>query len=1068
MTKKEKIIKNLKNLSHENPQCINQSELFLLKTAFSKSVIFVETLIGILENTEQSQTLRIKAANFLKWTLNVSPKNTACCFDNLDDLTVHELKQKLIICAKTESKELRRPVCEVIAELAATLIKSRDRGVHKNWNNIFQVIADLHSENNECAVLASLEIAGKLITSIPFYILAYKNMLFAILLASFENKNPRVKIAALETLTVFLRSVKTSESQSFKPLKICALQILEQFLKANDFESINEVLKLVREICLTDPNYFKSQFSCLFNLTLKVVEIAGENSKLVALDCILLQIEQFPEIIDSNIEKIRLLLNAIISNLKDLNGQINSDKKQSCDQENETDFVEKIKTIFERFLVATFNDLIEQEIYIRTLNLFEINKNKEIMLGFFLIGEIAKFVNLEENLKFEKMFSFFEQNAQNENEELKFWAINSLQKVCENLEGEIPEYVSKYSIKVGFYLIDKEINESTIIGLGLLNKAIEKSGEGIIPEHFKILSEILLDNLKIENIEIKENCLKILSILALKTRYLFVEIYEEVLFEVDKILNNNEVSKCKMIGFLLCAILIQNFEFERFKNRFNKYMTELIIFQEQILTNEKSVNFQKYLGLCFLRICSAQPKKFSELTEQILPTFLKIINWQLKKSEIPNEKNKIEIEEEIQINCQTLYLILKQSSAFLVYFVGAIFSYFAKIIDSPFFEEENKVDAFESYPLMIKLLKDSKMDFSKLQKQIISHNLESCLKFNESEELGNYLRTTVENLQNAGVIMNDDEVLFTFRQMMQILSQIEDRLARNKDFFDFEEEDKLSLEMKLEESLLVETRLMFQVAEIMGALFGKYKERTLNIFTTIFASYVSDFEKKRSAKKEGFVLAFIDQASEKIGEFMSVESLRISLGICLQFGMDKNGLLRNMAIHAIGRVVKALGANLNSTNFESCVKCLTQMIDLNEINVPDALGGELTRENAVAAFGKLLQVYQNSLSKERQKIYFQFWIRHLPLRMDLKEGKLQYEFLLKQLLLAEDKIGLTDEGVLKRVLVVLGEMKSDRRGIDVEFENKVELVFRSFLENKKIRKFMEETSCLEKENLGGR
>lgn len=1042
MTKKDKIIYSLLDFQSKVLEIQNRAELYLIQTALSKSDIFVETLLDVIESQTHSLQTKLSAVFFLKKTLDSSVQNSTGCIENLNDIVVHDFKRRSISISSIASCELKEKICELIAEVAGSLILSNDRMKNKSWNNICQTIIELHATQKVESITSALKITAYLANKNLLYILAYRHQIFKLFKESLSDIREDVKIEAISSFTLFLRALRPADLKTFKPLQIHLLEGIPFFFKLKNTQNLQKLIFYVHEICEKEPIFFKSEFCLMFKNIIEAIEICDIDTKIISIDCIVLQIEQFPVCIENDMKSYQSLIDIITNVITDSFLETSpSQSNLNKFGENDTNLIDSVTDLFERLIAATINDDITEILYCHILENFKKNEKISFSIGLYLFSCSGKYIHSEVEPKFEECLSFIINWIEKSDKNPDFYIFHYLGKLIRSFDESVKPNVYScclHVIKTAFTFDNK--SSIFLKMIDLLSILIEKASNELIEKDFLIFQEIIFKCLKFDNNQVKENCLIILGLLAIKTPIQFQHICENVFKIVYSNINQTKLSKLKANALVLFGILAQNFNDDFLTQFIEIYLKEILNAQDEIINDMNLIDLHVQIAECISRLFVWTKPKIQAVFEQFFPTFLKIIVLNFCKIEkiewSQSEKNNFET------ILKTLQTILSFSDDRILYFINELFDYFCRVSQSSKLDIHLLKIVLESIPLLFNSLRESAKDFSKLQKKMIFEIFSFGHLTDEPEIAIEFCISTLKMLALSFKIFSDDDLILIFRTCVQILKNSEDRLAKVNDFFDVEEENKQEIEHKIDETFQVENVLFVKIAEVFGIIFKNYKERTLNIFAAIYKKYVFNFNRKSGFKTKHFVLAFIDQSVEEIGEFLSFEVKHKFLKICIDYCMDQEISARIFSSRSIGVLVTKFGDDLEEADFENCVKILTQTIDWQKENEWSE-ECSTSKENAVSAFGKLFDCYQTKLKNERASLYFHYWIKHLPIKSDLKQCAIQNEILSKNLLNNGIKLGVLNKDILLCVLRVILEMKKNPTSMLPQTKSKIDIILKT-------------------------
>ena len=155
------------------------------------------------------------------------------------------------------------------------------------------------------------------------------------------------------------------------------------------------------------------------------------------------------------------------------------------------------------------------------------------------------------------------------------------------------------------------------------------------------------------------------------------------------------------------------------------------------------------------------------------------------------------------------------------------------------------------------------------------------------------------------------------------------------------------------------------------------------------------------------------------------------------------------ALRGIGTCTKLLGEEFHNHS-DDAIKVVTQAVNLERSIFEHEKTFMLSREGAIATFGKILFVTWKKLNPERTRIMVAYWLKRLPLQIG-KEAPVMHGLLAQALLNDHRRILGEDLTNLRDVIRVFTRVYKKKEMSDVVVDKNICNVIRALMANTAIK-----------------
>ena len=476
--------------------------------------------------------------------------------------------------------------------------------------------------------------------------------------------------------------------------------------------------------------------------------------------------------------------------------------------------------------------------------------------------------------------------------------------------------------------------------------------------------------------------------------------------------------------------------YEYFKEHAEGLIHQLLIIQNKIFeevgdpsdstkTSEHHI-LQSYLLTAWEKLWYLMGKEFAPYLEGIIENLLRIasLNPEFKTSE--NEVLILQ-EDEDQSNLVTSEIDEKTSAlemieSFVKELKEKYYPYVntTSIIIVPLLTYKNsetvrKLAANCLHGLMIWKIEGSQDDRTEHEltaREFIKNVWYAVEKEKETEILGAQLHAVRDIINDMkSPFLENSEVENVWNLCIEMILKSDKRKAINNDYAsdnidpNDENVDHQDLELMQNENYN-EDEFQIAISEIFGALFKTHKEFCGFLWQQLFDRLLPEYLDDRSEpNKKRFALYILVDMIEHLGYIYIKEQYPRIIEILTKFSDSEITALRQSAIYGIG-VALSINSDLEifRNNIHFYISRMKTAIE-KELKDQDKEEYETCKDNAISSFGKILKHYEDlikatsdsSSSEFSYNNLFEYWLNWLPLKIDMPESKIMFDFLADKL-----------------------------------------------------------------------
>jgi len=183
----------------------------------------------------------------------------------------------------------------------------------------------------------------------------------------------------------------------------------------------------------------------------------------------------------------------------------------------------------------------------------------------------------------------------------------------------------------------------------------------------------------------------------------------------------------------------------------------------------------------------------------------------------------------------------------------------------------------------------------------------------------------------------------------------------------------------------------------------------------------------KEPKRQKFALFVLDDIVEHLGPaYFSEEDFSQIVQTVCNFVNNKTSSIRQAASYGIGVVAQHSGSAFK-VNCQACLVALKTGIEMEPTAKVTEKKIKLTqfhhaRDNAIASLGKVLKHQNENLDAQTCSEMIQYWLKLLPIKHDIEEAQMQYDFLADFVLQRlETLCGANPVGVAEQLAVIFGD-----------------------------------------------
>jgi len=1069
MSDKEHFVKLVSALLSSNYDDRNAAANQLNEAAKNSPDQFLSVTLDIIKDESVDASIRSSAVILLKKKLVINAATNESIYYQLSDPMKDFFRREIMIGLSTiQIKRIVDQIADLIADVAGSILsdESVSKSDDEKWPNLVPHLFELFGTNSEMAMASVLSIFEGLFLVISDRLIKYSQQLYSLLEAGLTAGSVTVRVAALEAISTLVESSRAKDIQPFKNLRDAMLAVISDLLNASDEDNLQIAISRIFDICETEPAFFKAKFNELCVVMSDVrskIEDPESNLKIEAVESLVFLLERYPDLVKNNKQRLEKVVEMIFMMMMEVDDEVDEEWKSPPDGFNDDleedddqrlikmgmDFIDRLIThIGKEYMLKFLSEVVNKMLFdpnwkMRHAALMAISQVGEYMSDNF--DEVTPIIGILHN------------NINDANPRIRYACCHCIGQFADDLA---PDFQNKFHAEFFTMVLprlDDPVPRVVAHGLAAFTNFLESCNTEQVAPHFATLYQKIIGLLLNGIVYVKEACLSTLSALCEGAPELFKPTLPEVLgliFNVLEAANKPEFNE--LIGNAIeCATIIAKvYGADDFAPYAQRLIEDMIKVQSQSVANDGADPQKSYIIAGWQRLCLTLGDKLGPFIDNIMPDLLRIADEPMKGATDATGAKTSDYER-AEIAVQMMNVFLESMGASLSKFVEPIYKYTMNVCNS-YLNDDIKLSAMGLLPAIVKIYKASYPEHTvAFSKDVVSKMW--AIIDNENDPI-----TIAEELFNMQKVLKHAGKIFTQEELSQLLAKCEEHMKKSEarkeqilDAYDTEEETAEDLEMVVNADKDSEDDLKLEIANVFGVLFKTHKVDALGLFQHIYQNHISlAFANEKHLKSVHYGIFLIDDALEHLGEFLSHDVIINFMHLLLKYSLHAELDIRQSSVFGIGLVAQILKDGF-APYFEEVVKIITQAIDIPKGEADINKQYQACRDNAISTFGKVLMVSWAQLSPDRLQIMVDYWINHLPLTHDAKEGIIQHGMLMQALVSNYNVVLGAQMKNLKQVINIFHIVYKHRKLSNNSINESIQEIMRAFVNNAQIKGSLE-------------
>ena len=1100
----------LKGLLTPNNEERRKNESQIIELMKKNKIGLVLCFTQIIKESSDSKAVLYAAVISRKLLLIPENKDVNQSWISASNEIKEEIKKNLMnALIKCNEKFMKKKIIDIIGILYQSVSKNEEK-----WEQVLQYIAEgfklpLTPENNlniGSAVLLLSKIfrfaMKELTPGIDVFISGFEKY--------FQEGNIELQTTSTEAICEILsENLGKANTKKFKELVFNVLKTVLKCFEANDMDNLKISLFALSNLAQFQPAMLKKNFRDITILMSKIIENKkledDQNLREVAFEVIVSIIEQHPNVITDDNEKLKGLINAIYKYAMEIDEEIDDNwltpKSTSLSSENfipEQKLDEALSLIDRIILGCKKNKVILpiiSQFIIELLN-HEGDSWKYKYIAYVSVGKIASHV--DEIKEIEVMIKVILKDIENKNPKIRYGCLYCIGEFASNLKDEFTELYAEEVIPALCNLVRNEtVLRCKLQGYDTLESFIEDSSKELLSKYIQQLLDALFLNLLKPATEspqsLKEAILDCLGDLIDKSKKVF-QPFSEKTFTImaeyfGNSLKNNDYSDLNLFGLYIENLTKIGEDCPHLLEKATKDIAvALVMFQNNIKNFKGDVS--QYLVASWERILPNVKKNCVDIIPKIIESIIKVIEKPPEMSIDSNPEEKIDIQEflkdadskgvelekkaisivtseteEYSLFIDLLNMILSQLKEHAFPFISSIENRANSILHYPNIEIRGK--AATIFPKIVDIIfaTGDKERLSQVIKNYLSILVESAMKENENEVISYLLNGVEDCIKDHGKTLTQDEVNSLFYKLFAIFDKIEkNRIELNK-----EEDIKLDLVQKkssepkdeeiddyydeeieldnIKQNIEGAEEIITAFSDAIGALFKTHKEFCMDIAKKMVEDVLPKyFGNSASIFEKKMGLFIMDDMIEFLGQELLGRIWPDIIKILVQYVDNPSCEIRQAASYGLGEFIKH--TNQDYSNYKNDIlNIIYKGLELKKGEEEEEDEFHSAQDNIVTALGKLIEFRRSEYPNIKEIITK--WIDNLPITGDLAESAGQHNFLCEILVKQPDIVLGDNNKNVPQIIRIFCKVVNTKYSND-DVDKKIKIIFEEMKKNEAI------------------
>lgn len=1051
----------LKAFNDKDNAAREAAEKTITAAAYANPETFVNICMQAIEAPTVAKEQRAMATILLKKLL-YSSSGQGNVYTKLNPQAQEAFRRKIfILMTQVEEDHLKLLISDLIGSVASSVLEDQSIPVppKNRWPDLIPHLCELYAHKGTPGnVSAVFDILDCLMANSMTLLNEYVPDFVKLFVNTLTQHPTRCKMSALEAFVTMIQAVKRKELKYLRVVRPHIFTFIEELYNAKDEDELQKALGSMIDIAECEPAFFKPEIDKLLVLATRLQSTVHDLESPLRTNCIemiLPVIENFPEIIQENDQRLVILFKLVLNTLTvendvddswksppdGFNDELEEDDDQTCVKFG-------IQTINQLFTIVGHKKML---VFLSTqlapllASLNWIDRHSALMI----LSQTGEYME-EDFTHVDAVMDIVEKNVKDQNPRVRYACCHLLGQFADDLSTKFQEKYHQRFFLMVIPLLKDSVPRVVAHSLAAMSNFLEYSTKEQIAPHFETLFTGIYHWLSNGICFVREASLSALSAMCEGAPEFFTPHLDQLMqvaFSILKTANQPIYKTLKGNTVELATTLIKNCP----RPAVEKYIDPVI--QEMIKIVQSDISYdgvdpqKSFLLSGFQRLAPIVPDKLVPYLDMIMASLLNMAKASLSETANEGVSARSSVLEETDIALNLMGSFLLNLSDYMPKYETQIYELTNVIVDKTF-DKETRITALSVLGLLAKLYKNKPTESNQVFLRKTVAKIWSILDEEEDPEVMTDIIATLQKvLKYSENCFTEDELVQFYEKCKQLIFSSIKRKETLKEDFD-EEDDKQDIHNAMQETEEIEHYFQIEVANLIGCIFKSHKTKSLKVFGLALEQLIGPALANPQSVKFGLFL--IDDAIEHLGEQIPPQTLQNFLNTLLKFSQDSDLVIRQSSIFGLGITALTLGSKFEQF-FPTCYNAVLTGGAIPQTNDESPTEYRALQENCASAQGKMIQVMWDKLPAEKLQECLNRWLQGFPMVTDHKEGIINMEMLMNILkahpvLILGPKLENMAK-LLSTFSSVYHQSKISNKKIDEE----IETLLKSFLANEQTK-----------------
>lgn len=976
-------------------------------------------------------------------------------------------------------------ICDVL-----TQIIEKVNDCDESWDDLKKVALSILTVPINADNIIQIESIQKLLTDSTAFLyddlLQQMKPILTYLEQIYNSNLLRLKVSSSELISELISYGSKQEVSLLKPFVFLMLKTTLECLEGGQEDYLKRQLELLVELVSIEPELWESHFDDIFTLTQKIVskkDYDDEKIRELGFEVLITLIDEISSLIEKKPEKIKSLLGMVYEYALEIDKEVDPlwATPTGYNYEDLERFPEEKLQFSQDLIDRIIEDIgIEESFPILTeiINGLVMKDDWRFKyVGLYSLSNLSSFE--EEMSSFEMTFNMIFSLTKNSNEKIRFAAINTINKFCDNFNPNFQKSYIQTVIPLLMELYQKEnILRIQCEIVETITSFIQfTTCEKILPYAIKLFD--LLFGSFIQNVpyiltkSILDCILEIGSTIEDECKPFAGKSFDIILQYFSK--NYEQKVNRPLYGVLIeCLATIGPYTKETYLPVVPKLVTCIIDLISGTGTEKDPIRAD--LKNSIERLIPILQENYKALLPTLIKGVLTLLTVRPQMSISSSPETNIDFNEVLQEDGKKKKGLtdlrtdeiedLSETLSLVRTLVEALENEFAPYIDAV----EKEIIPLLKYEYSPKIRNKVAKIFPPIIETIQNHdekvrrgkNYIALILEAIEKETENSIRTKLfiylyDLLNNCGQILTKPEVNQLFEKILYFFDLVEkerldlnEKKQKNRNLPRSQDDDQDDEDIGdfIKEDLEEIENTQTQISDTIGMLFKTHKELSGDIIQVIITKILPKYASSSSSSFEAKMALYI---ADDMIEFLGMEVLaniwNDIFNLVTSLALSKDDAIRQAAVYGIG-----IFAKFTTKDFDNYAPKLIEALREAEKFKPNSEEDEetwnLAHDNIIGAYGRILfHQHESQIVKQNQVDLIERWISNLPIKYDTNEQEQQHEWLADMALLKPE---LIPEKCVEHTFKALAKIYNSKSSNDV-INDKIKKVFTNAKVNPKLQ-----------------